>query len=128
MKLWKSNLVDKIIRNKVDTGLGKQYLPCPFCGEVLNTHMNIQTGDIFKEPLSFTFEPAVRMGAFVYIKPENMYGESCHCTVCNKRFYACDSKDSPDLVYKDMSLLSYEDVLIERKVDGQLTFINKTIL
>lgn len=122
---WKSDLVGKIIANKVKASNDKYYIQCPYCNtvEIENREFHDDGTDTVK------IRPSVSISAFIHIPEFNCYGEFAHCSTCGTSFYICDADDDNSLTYINQKDIDSKRVFIEKiRNDGASVFINRNFL
>lgn len=122
---WKSDLVGKIIANKVKASNGKYYVQCPYCNtvEIENREFHDDGTDTVK------IRPSVSISAFIHIPEFNCYGECAHCSTCGTSFYICDVDDDNSLTYINKKDIDSKKVFIEKIRDnGTSVFVNRNFI
>lgn len=125
MMQWKSDLVGKIIANKVKASNGKYYIQCPYCNaiEIENHEFHDDGTDTVK------IHPSVSISAFIHIPEFDCYGECAHCSTCGTSFYICDADDDNSLMYINQKDIDSKRVFIEKmRDDGTSVFINRNFI
>lgn len=122
---WKSDLIDKIIANKVRASNGKYYIQCPYCNtvEIENREFHDDGTDTVK------IRPSVSISAFIHVPEFNCYGECAHCSTCGTSFYICDIDDDNSLTYINQKDIDSKRVFIEKMRDnGTSVFVNRNFI